>query len=600
MLRGIRKASSNWLGKAVMAAVMGLLIVSFAIWGIGDIFKGFGQSVVAKVGSRELSIEQFRSLYSERLQRLSREIGRPITPDQARAMRLDQQVLGQIITEMVLDERVRQMRLSVSDDEIARRLTQDPAFRGANGQFDHQRFLQLLRGAGYTESRFVAEQRRQMLRRQLGETLNGEIASPATVVAAYHRYQNEQRSIEYLVLGHAQAGDIPAPGDEVLAKYFEERKALFRAPEYRKLVVLSLTPGEIAQWISVSDEDAKRAYEDRRGRYSTPERRQIQQIVFSNLADAQASLDRLNAGLSFVVLAAERGLKETDIDLGLIPKSAIVDRAVAEAAFALKEGEVSAPIQGRFGVTLARVTKIVPEVVRSFEEVAPQIKREIAIERARAEIADRHDKIEDARAGGAQLTEIGQKVGLIARVIEAVDRSGRDPEGVAITDLPAANEVVQAAFASDIGVETDPIQVPGGGYVWVEVAGVSKSRDRTLDEIKARVETRWRDDQIAERLRAKSADMLAKLKAGTPFGELAAAETLKVETASELKRGKATEALSAKLIDEVFRIAKEAPGAAEGNNPTEWVIFRVTDIVVPALDPASDEAKQAVDVLQLL
>ena len=107
MLRGIRKASSNWLGRAVMAVVLGLIAVSFAIWGIGDIFRGFGRSTVAKIGSTEITVEQFRQIYNDRLQQLSRELGRPITPDQARALQLDQQLAGQLVAEAALDQRAR-------------------------------------------------------------------------------------------------------------------------------------------------------------------------------------------------------------------------------------------------------------------------------------------------------------------------------------------------------------------------------------------------------------------------------------------------------------------------------------------------------------
>src|SRR5262249_5835985 len=114
MLRGIRKASANWLGKAVMAVVMGLLIMSFAIWGIGDIFRGFGRSSLAKIGRTEIGVEQFRQLYNERLQQFSRQIGRPISPDQARALGFDQQMLGQLIAETALDERTRQLGLGLS------------------------------------------------------------------------------------------------------------------------------------------------------------------------------------------------------------------------------------------------------------------------------------------------------------------------------------------------------------------------------------------------------------------------------------------------------------------------------------------------------
>src|SRR5258705_12436350 len=113
MLRGIRTASANWLGRIVMGVVLGLSAVSFAIWGIGDIFRGFGRSGLARIGGTEISGEQFRQLYNERLQQLGRQLGRPITLDQAPAMGLDQQLGGQLIGEAPLDGRGKGWPLSV-------------------------------------------------------------------------------------------------------------------------------------------------------------------------------------------------------------------------------------------------------------------------------------------------------------------------------------------------------------------------------------------------------------------------------------------------------------------------------------------------------
>lgn len=581
-----------------MATVMGLLIVSFAIWGIGDIFRGFGRSSLVKIGKTEISIEQFRVFYNERLQRFSRQIGRPIAPDQARALGLDRQLLGELVAESALDERARQLGLGVSDAAISARITEDPTFRGASGRFDQSRFDQLIRSAGYTEPRYVAEQRRVILRRQIAESVGGELTLPNSMREAVSRFQSEQRAIEYVLLDRSKAGEIAPPTPEVLAKYFEERKVLFRAPEYRKLTVLSFTPADAAVWISVSDEDAKRAYEDRRARYITPERRQVQQIKFPNKAEAEAGAAKLAGGLSFTALAEERGFKEGDIDLGVVTKANLIDPAIANAAFSLKEGETSQPIEGRFGTFLLKVVKIEPEVVRTYEQVAPDIKREIALDRAKADVLARRDKLEDARAGGDTLAEAAKKLGLEAHVIDAVDRSGRDPAGTpVVANLPNAQEVLQGAFASDVGVEADPIQVTGGGFVWYEVNGITRSHDRPLDEVKDKVEARWQDDQVAERLKAKAADILDKLKTGQ-FAEVAAAGGLKVETATELKRGKPSEGLSAGVVDAAFRTAKGASGTAQGQTPTEVFVFRVTEVTAPPFDPNSDEAKKIDDTLR--
>jgi|EndMetStandDraft_8_1072994.scaffolds.fasta_scaffold13445_3 peptidyl-prolyl cis-trans isomerase D len=594
MLRGLRKASSNWLGKAVMAAVVGFLVISFAIWGIGDIFRGFGRSTVAKIGRTEITIEQFRNLYNDRLQQYSRRLGRPITPDQARALGLDRLVIGQLITEVVLDERARALGLALSDAEVAKQITNDPAFRGPNGQFDRLRFEQTIRAAGYTEGRFVAEQRRQLLRRELAGTIAAGLSAPKALVEAANRYQNEQRSIEYVLLDRAQAGDIPPPTPDVLAKYFEERKILFRAPEYRKLVIVSLIPGEQARWIEISDADLKRAYEERKARYTTAERRHILQIDFPNAEAASAAAERIAKGTSFPDIAKELGKSEKDIDLGTVAKSAVIDRAVADAAFALKQGEVSAPVQGRFGTVLVQVLKIEPEQVRSLEQVAGELKQELATARAKSEIFDVYNKVEDARAEGKPLAETAANLKLEARTVE-VDRSGRDRAGAPV-NIPDAQRLLASAFTTDVGVERDPLQVQDG-YVWFDVVGITPSRERPLEEVKDQVEARWREQEIASRLDAKATAILDKLKAGTTLADIAAQDRLKVETVTGVKRGEASGPLSASAVAVVFRTAKDAAGKAEASEPGEQVVFRVTDIVVPSVDMASEDVKRTMETL---
>ena len=577
-----------------MGVLLGLIAISFGIWGIGDIFRGFGQSTVAKVGGAEIRVDQFRQLYQDRLQQISRRIGRPVTPDQARALGLDRQMLAQVVTETVLDERARTLRLGISDAEVARRVMDDPTFRGLSGQFDRQRFEFLIRQIGYTEARYLAEQRRGLLRQQLVGTVSGEFTPPKMAIDVVNRYQNEERSIEYVVLGSAQAGEIPAPTPEALAKYFEERKVLFRAPEYRKVLLLVLTPTELSSTIELSDADLKKGYEERKARFVTPERRQLQQIQFPNIEEARAAADRLAKGTTFAALAAERGLKEADIDLGTVTQSAVVDRAVADAAFALKEGETSAPVEGRFGAVLVHVAKIEPSSTKPFDDVAAELKADMAAERAKAELLTMHDKVEDERLGGANLPDIAKKLNVKVRTIETIDRSGQDTEGKPVADLPQGVDLLSAAFRADQGGDNDPLQLPqSGGYVWYEVADVKPSRERTLEEVKDQLETRWRNDQIAARLKTKSDEMVEKLKAGTPFGDVAAAGNLKPEWRPGLKRGATPPAgLSARAISEIFRTPKDAAAATDGASPTDRIVFRVTEIKVPSLDPEAADIKR--------
>ena len=595
MLRGIRTASSNWLGKIVMGVVVAFLVVSFAVWGIGDVFRGFGLSKVATIGNVEIGIEQFRQVYNERLQQLGRQLSRPISSDQARALGLDRQVLGQMLAEAALDERARQMGLGITDARVAEQITEEQAFRGPTGQFSRAQFEQVIREAGYTEPRFVAEQRRVTIRRQLADTITGELIVPKAMLSAFDRYQNEQRAIEYVLFDRAQAGEIAAPTPEDLTKFFEEHKIEFRAPEYRKVELLLLSPEELGKWKPIADADLRRAYEDKRARYVTPERRHVRQIVFPNEADAKAAAERIAQGTPFGTIAAERNLKEQDIDLGTVTKAGIIDKAIADAAFALKTNEVSAPVKGRFGTALVQTLSIEPEKVRPFEEAAAELRTEIAKERGKDELANVRDKIEDERAAGSTLAEVAKKLNLASRTVE-MDRSGRAPGGSQV-QLPPGVQGLPAAFSTSVGVEADPVQFGDGGLIYFDVVGITPSRERQLDEVKQQVEQRWRDEQVAARLKTQAAEMLDAIKAGGKLADLAAGKGLKVATATGLTRIRPTEDIPASVLTVVFRTAKDAAASAEADAPRQMV-FRVTDVNVKALDTQSPDGKRIADSLR--
>jgi peptidyl-prolyl cis-trans isomerase D len=577
-----------------MTVVVLFLVASFAIWGIGDIFRGFGRSTLAKIGHTEITIDQFRQLYLDRLQQLGRQLGRPITPEQARALGLDQRIVRQIFAEFVIDERVRSLRLSVSDAEIARRIMADPTFQGPNGKFDRAKFEALLRQAGYTEARYVAEQRRGVLRGQLIATVVGGEIVPKAELEAADRYHNEERTIDYVLFDRAQAGEIPAPTQEELASYFEQHKAEYRSPEYRKALIVALLPSERDQWIEISDAELQQAYQQRRSRYLTPERRHLHQIVFPSADEAKAASERITKGESFDAIAKERGLSDKDIDLGTVTKASLLDKAVADAAFALKEGEVSAPVQGRFGTVLLRVLKVEPESVKSLEEVAPELRKELALERAKKEVTDLYDKFEDDRQLGTPIAQVAEKLKLATRTFEA-DRQGRDPAGAPVANLPDAQRVLNAIFVSDAGIDNDPLRSENG-YIWYEVSGITPARDRTLEEVKADVETGWREDETAKRLRAKAKETLDKVKSGTALAD--AAGGLKVETAAGIKRGAAVPPLSERAVDAVFRTAKDGAASAGAASGVEQLVFRVTDVKVPAVNFESEEIKRLKQALQ--
>lgn len=587
MLRGMRKAGQSLVGKIIATILFGILIISFAIWGIGDIFRTTAPTTVAKVGDTEISVTQYRNAYTNELQRLGRQFRTVITPQQAKAFGIDQQVLSTLVTEAVLGEQARKLGLSVSDQLVARSIMDDPTFKGADGQFNRALFDQVLRNASLSEAGFVQEQRLAMARIHLAEAIAGDLTVPMAAREALNRYANERRTASYFVLTPQMAGDIPAPTEEQLQSFFTERKSAFEAPEYRAVAVLQLNPAAIAKPENVSDADARQRYEQEKAKYGTPERRTIQQIAFPTPEEAEAAFNKIKEGATFDAVAAERNIAPNDLELGTFAKSEMLDPAVAEAAFSLEQGATSGPVAGRFGPVLVRVTQIQPESVKPFEEVAAEVRGELALARARGEIETLHDSIEDLRAGARPLAEIAKEKGMKLLEVPAVDAQGLDKAGNAV-EIPDRDAVVKAAFASDIGADNEALR-SNGGYIWYDVTGIEPAREKTFAEVRDQVATQWREDQVAQKLAEKARALTERLQKGEAIEAMAQETGAPVKSTADLARNAAKDDLTAEAVARLFAVPLGQPGNA-ANGTDSRAVFKVTAATVPPLVTTTQEA----------
>ena len=594
MLDGMRKAAQGGVGRVVMAVVMSLIIVSFVIWGIGDMLRGFTSDKVATVGGATVTAQEFGSEFQNTLYQYQRRSKVALTSAQARAVGLDMRVLDRMIDDAAMDQRIASMGMAISDATIAEAARSDPKLKDASGQFSRALFDQALRDSGLTERAFFAKQRSAYLRQQLEYSLIDGLNAPRPLVEALTGAATQTRSIDYFTLAPSAAGDIAAPTPEALKAFFDERKDNYRAPEYRAIDILLVSPAALAKPDSVSDDDARAAYEKQKGeRFTTPEKRDVQQIVFQNEADATAALVRIKAGENFVDIAHERKLSDTDMDLGVVAKSDIFDIAIGAAAFQLPEGGVSDVVKGQFGYFLLRAAKVIPESVRPYEEVAAEIKKSVATEHASSDVAAVHDKIEDARVSGKSVVEAAKAAGLQPRTIPAVDVEGLDPNGAPV-DLPEKTKLLRAAFASDVGVDDAALNTQDRGYLWFDVAKVEPTHERSLDDVKAKVEAEWRADQVAKALSAKAADLVKQVDGGADLASLAKGVGAEVKTAAGLKRSGGAE-LPANVVSAVFGLAPGKAGSAA--TPDGRLVFRITADATPAFSADEPGVKDQSDKL---
>jgi len=579
MLDSLRSAAGTWVAKLLLV----LLVLSFAVWGIsGQMMTGVGGNHVVTAGGTSVSAVDYRLAYDRQLQVLSQQLGQRITREQATMFGVDNQVLAQLTAGAVLDEEARLIGLGVSRDKIAQLTAEDPAFRGANGQFDRQQFDFVLRQVGMRPEDYFRNREQVAVRQQIVEAVSDGMKAPDTFLRAVSLYQGENRTIEYVTLQESIVGSVAPPAEDVLAKWFEENKAQFAAPEYRKLAYVKLEPADIADPSAITDEDVARDYEANKARYTTPETRAIQQLVFADEASAQAAAESLKNGSTFDSLVAAQGKTLADVSLGTLRKSDVADPAVAEAAFKLSQNEVSPVVAGTFGPVLVRVTEITPEVVKSLAEVSDEIRQDLAMVEANTQLLAVHDTYEDARAAGQTMEEAAAAARLKVVTVDDIDRNGRDPAGNVITTLPSSRDLLAAAFETQANVENPPLTLGSNGYVFYEVKEITPARDRTLDEVREKALAEWTAAETDRLFSARAAELEKKARDANSLEEIATELGVETQVKRGLRRGVEDAALGPEAAAAVFSVTDGGVGVITPPDGDTRILFRVTEVFEPA------------------
>ena len=516
MLDTLRKGAQSWVAKLLLI----LLVASFGVWGISGSILTAGSNAVITVGDTVVSPNEFRLAYDRQMAVVGRQIGQRLTTEQARAFGIESQVYSQLIAGALLDEQARTMNLGLSDDRLAALIAEDPAFHDFNGRFDRNNFRRVLSSAGMSEEDYLRSRGQVAVRTQIVEAVSDGFAAPEALIKALAQYDAETRDVDYLLLTPSSIDAVAAPGDAELSAWFEENKARYAAPEYRKITYVKLQNQDIADPAAIAAETARADYEARKDRYTTPETRVIDQLVFADRAAADAAAAALAGGKSFDDLIVEQGRTASDVRLGSFAKGSVPDQSLADAAFAVAEAGGTTPVvDGQFGPVILRVADIKPESSQSFEEVEPEIREQLALAEAAQVLLDVHDAYEDARASGMTLEEAAAQQKLTPVTIDAIDRSGRTPDETIVRDIPESQALLRDAFEAEVGVETPPINIGAEGFVWFEVNDVIPARDRTLDEVREKVVADWTAMKTAEALGAKATELKERLAKGAELSK---------------------------------------------------------------------------------
>ena len=584
MLETLRSAAGTWVAKLLLL----LLVVSFAIWGIsGSMLGGFGGDKVVTAGGTTVSGVEYRLAYDRQISLLSQQFGQRLTREQATALGIDNQVLAQLVAGAVLDEQARKLGLGLSKDSLAQLTWDDPAFQGPDGQFNRQAFDFVLRQIGMRPEDYLQNRAQVAVRQQIVEAVSDGMKAPDTFLRAVALYRGEDRTIDYLALPKSLVEPIAAPSDDVLKAWFEENKKNYGAPEYRKLSYVKLEPEDIIDVGSVTDEQVRQDYEKNSSHFTTPETRKIDQLVFPSADAAKAASDEIKAGATFEKIMADQNKTTVDVALGTLAKDKVGDKAVADAAFALQANQVSDVIQGAFGPLLIRVSEITPAKTKALDEVKDQIRNELALAEANRILLDVHDSYEDARAGGESMQAAAEKLKLKMITIDAIDRAGQRPDESVVDGLPESRQLIEAAFEAEAGIENQPLNTGTNGFVFYEVEGITPARERTLDEVRAKVVADWTAAEATKRLNEKAVELEKRLKDGTAMDVLATELKLEKQTKRGLKREADDADFGREGAAAMFAMGQGGTGVIASPTGDAQILFKVAEVFEPAGADAS-------------
>lgn len=534
MISFIRRIVKSWFATILLS----ILIVSFAIFGIGDVFRGMGSDTVVKAGSRELTSVDFRREFNTYKDQLEQQRGEQISVDQAVEGGLDRQVLEGLANREALAELFHRMGVRVSDQQVADQIKQIPAFFDSiSGKFDEKLYASALRERQLTPESFERFMRDDMGRQQVVTAMAAGLQAPKAYAALGAAFALEGRDVRYFVVNPTMVPEPPKPTDEQLQAFMKENAAQLTRPEFRELTVVRFSAADVAPRMKVDPKEVEDRFEFKKDSLSTPELRTLVQIPAKTQAQAQKVAQALAGGGDVAAAAKAAGVEP--VIYADKPKTAIVDRKVAEAAFALPQGGVSQPIQGELGWAVVKVMKVTPGKTVTLADVRDELEDEVRADAAAQKVYEQSQVYEDAHAGGATLAEAAAKAGVETVKIGPVTEQGQNLQGEK-TGVP--EQVLSTAFSLPEGGESEIQEAGRGEYFAVRVEKVTPAALPPLDEVRGSLTRAWMLRKLLDSMQEKADALAERVRKGEAIAEVAASTDAEVESATNVSRAKAQDA----------------------------------------------------------
>ncbi|HOW77045.1 MAG TPA: SurA N-terminal domain-containing protein [Candidatus Competibacteraceae bacterium] len=568
MLQKIRDHAQGWFAYIII----GLLTIPFAVWGINYYFEGGGPVDAAIVGGSKISLQEYQRAYQQQRQRLQAMMGNNMDPALLEGPRLKQDVLRQLIDERVLAQLINDQGMRVSDQQLRNALLTLPVFQQSGG-FNKELYERLLRNQGYTAALFEEGLRQSLATEQLRNGVIASALATPTELEQLIALLKQQREVYLLTLPLAQYVAKVKVEDVAIQNYFAKNAERFVNPEQVRVQFIELKLSNIANPITVGEDELQAAYQAQIAKYGRPEERSASHILVKlPPGAAQTAVDQAQTRAQRIAGEIRSGAKTFDQalqevrsdpsgqveggDLGVISKGMFDNPALENALYALqKPSEVSEPVRMSSGFHILRLDSITPAQVKPFEEVRDSIAQELRQQQAENRFYEITQML--ANLGYEHPDSLEPAAKTLELTIQDSDwfnRQGR--EGIA-----KQPKVIDSAFSEDVrkrGLNSEPLELEPGHVVMLRVKEYKDATPRTLEESREEIAKILREQQAREAL----AKDIATLKARAVQGEHL--QALAKEFGGEFKNagliGRDAPSVDSAVLETVFRLPSPEEG----------------------------------------
>jgi peptidyl-prolyl cis-trans isomerase D len=543
MLQSIRDKAQGWIAWAIVI----LISIPFALWGIQEYLGIGGEPIVAQVDGEDVPERDLERRARDFRENLRISLGAAYDPDLIDEPTLRAQVLDRMIDERVLLDGAADWGLRAGDSLVAGTIQNIPVFQ-RDGRFDNALYDTVLRNQGMNRPMFESGVRQDIVANQVRAAVQDSAVVTQRQLAEAARLVHQERQLSYLVIPSAPFEAEVQVSDDALDAYYQGRRDEFLVPERVSVQYLLLAVDELAAGVKVDEAALRNYYEQHAAAFRTPEQRHVRHILIAlpagadeaaeaaALAQAQAVRERLQAGEDFAAVAREAsqdpGSAEAGGDLGWIEPGMMVE-AFETAAFKLGANELSEPVRSQFGYHLLEVVEIRGSGAGSFEQVRDKVEAAYRRHEAENQFYDYAERLADLTyENPGSLAPAAEALGLEVRTAPAFTRQQAPAE----LDSP---KVLTAAFSNDVleqGNNSEIIELSNDRVAVLRVLEHQPEQLRPLAEVREQVAARYRRDQAAAAAAAAGDSALSELAPGESLASLAAARGWRLEQVDYVAR----------------------------------------------------------------